>query len=77
MPFLWKKNSVTIFGWLQLIMCGLQPFIICGNPTIAKHVKYDSVIINFVMNYIEKLTRVAEIKVVNSLPKNVALVFNR
>lgn len=66
---------MTVYGWLQIIICGLQQFRICDNKSIAKHVKKDSIGTNIVMKYMEKLTRFVERKVENFLSGKFTLVF--
>lgn len=53
--FLWKPNTVKVHGWLSLITHNLLPFRTCENELFKPHVKYDTVSLETVEKYMDRL----------------------
>lgn len=71
-----SNKATKIHTWIELVIHGLHPFSFLQNETFRKRVKVDSICVQTLQTYMDKLTKVVEMKIAKRLPQSVALDFD-
>lgn len=75
-PFLWKKTTCRVHGWLQYTIHNLRPFNSCENLDVFRHIKHETISQKTLLKYVENLTELVEKKLSQLLPEKFALMLD-
>ncbi len=72
----YNSKTLKVYGWLHLVINGLQPFSILENPAFRNSVRLEAVSYKNFVKYMQLLTSCVEQKIESLLPSKIALVFD-
>ena len=72
----YRKSATDIFGWLELIIKALLPFSTVTNPYFRSFSQYQSISMNTLIKYMDKLVKKVEQRIADLLPNKFAILFD-
>ena len=74
--FFYRKKSHQVHGWIDVCVNVLLPFKIVTNEVYQRNVRFEPISLNTLQKDVEKLTSLAEQKILKLLPSKYALIFD-
>ncbi len=72
----YTQKVVEIYGWLNFVVDGLQPFSVTENSVFRKFSRHGSISCTILMKYLDSITKNVEKRIARKLPDRFSIAFD-